>query len=478
MEGKNPVILSSDPEVKETFRKMIADTTDAIIESYDDNTAYSGKDVYELRKDLEDLGFLPDEGLGFDKTLKTVKKEIMPHLLRTWSTMYMPHLHAPALTETIASEPIIGTFNDSMDSWDQGPAATEIEEDMIHGLVKLFGFGPGADGTFTSGGTQSNMAAIIAARDWFCNTKYGCDVKKEGLPSFYNRMRLYTSEVSHFSMEKACHVMGLGYNSVRKLPVDSKCKVDIKKFEEMVEQDIKDGLLPFCAVATIGTTDYGSIDDVAEMRRICDKYGMFLHADASYGSGLVMSQKYRSRMGDMSICDSVTVDFHKMFLLPISCSVILFKDKDVQQCFELHADYLNREEDEEEGYINLVDKSLQTTRRFDALKVFMAFQTRGKKGFASIIDTAVENAGYFYSRLIKDPAFIAPVEPEISSVVFAVIDGDEANKNIRKSLMNEGTVIGQTSKDGKVMLKFTLLNPALTHDHIDKIIARIKELRV
>ena len=478
MEGKNPVILSSDPEVKETFRKMIADTTDAIIESYDDNTAYSGKDVYELRKDLEDLGFLPDEGLGFDKTLKTVKKEIMPHLLRTWSTMYMPHLHAPALTETIASELIIGTFNDSMDSWDQGPAATEIEEDMIHGLVKLFGFGPGADGTFTSGGTQSNMAAIIAARDWFCNTKYGCDVKKVGLPPFYNRMRLYTSEVSHFSMEKACHVMGLGYNSVRKLPVDSKCKVDIKKFEEMVEQDIKDGLLPFCAVATIGTTDYGSIDDVAEMRRICDKFGMFLHADASYGSGLVMSQKYRSRMGDMSICDSVTVDFHKMFLLPISCSVILFKDKDVQQCFELHADYLNREEDEEEGYINLVDKSLQTTRRFDALKVFMAFQTRGRKGFASIIDTAVENAGYFYSRLIEDPVFIAPVEPEISSVVFAVIDGDEANKNIRKRLMNEGTVIGQTSKDGKVMLKFTLLNPALTHEHIDRIIARIKELRV
>ena len=477
MEGKNPVILSSDPKVKETFRKMIADTTDAIIESYDDNTAYSGKDVYELRKDLENLGFLPDEGLGFDKTLKTVKEEIMPHLLRTWSTMYMPHLHAPALTETIASELIIGTFNDSMDSWDQGPAATEIEEDMIHGLVKLFGFGPEADGTFTSGGTQSNMAAIIAARDWFCNTKYGCDVKKEGLPSFYNRMRLYTSEVSHFSMEKSCHVMGLGYNSVRKLPVDSKCKIDIKKFEEMVEQDIKDGLLPFCAVATIGTTDYGSIDDVAEMRRICDKYGMFLHADASYGSGLVMRQKYKSRMGDMSICDSVTVDFHKMFLLPISCSVVLFKKKNLQECFELHADYLNREEDEEEGYINLVDKSLQTTRRFDALKVFMAFQTRGKKGFASIIDTAVENAGYFYSRLIKDPVFIAPVEPEISSVVFAVIDGDEANKNIRKSLMNEGTVIGQTSKDGKVMLKFTLLNPALTHDHIDKIIARIKELR-
>ncbi|MBO4410214.1 MAG: diaminobutyrate decarboxylase [Spirochaetales bacterium] len=477
MEGKDPVILSSDVSVKETFRKMVADTADAIIRSYDDNTAYSGKDVYELRHDLENLGFLPEKGTGFDETLRTVEKEIMPHLLRTWSTMYMPHLHAPALTETIASELIIGTFNDSMDSWDQGPAATEIEENMVHGLVKLFGFGPEADGTFTSGGTQSNMAGIIAARDWYCGTKFGHDVKKKGLPSFYSRMRLYTSEVSHFSMEKTCHVMGLGYDSVRKLPVDSRCKIDIEKFEAMVKEDIAAGLLPFCAVATIGTTDYGSIDDVSEMRRICDKYGMFLHADASYGSGLVMSPRYRDRMGDMSLCDSVTVDFHKMFLLPISCSVILFKKKNLQECFELHADYLNREEDEEEGYINLVDKSLQTTRRFDALKVFMAFRTRGQEGFAKIIDTAVENAGYFYERLLKDPVFIAPVKPEISSVVFAVKDGDEANKNIRKRLMSEGSVIGQTSKDGRVMLKFTLLNPNLTHEHIDRIIARIKEIR-
>ncbi|MBR4121140.1 MAG: aspartate aminotransferase family protein, partial [Spirochaetales bacterium] len=305
MGNKTPVILSADAETKEVFRGMIADTTDAIIRSYDDNTAYSGKDVYKLREDLDRLGFLPEKGTGFDETLATVEKEIMPHLLRTWSTMYMPHLHAPALTETIASELIIGTFNDSMDSWDQGPAATEIEENMIHGLVKLFGFGPDADGTFTSGGTQSNMAAIIALRDWYCKKRLNWDVKLNGLPSCYAKMRLYTSEVSHFSMEKSCHVMGLGYNSVRKLPVDSRCKIDMEKFEAMVKQDIAEGLIPFCAVATIGTTDYGSIDDVAAMRRICDKYGLLLHADASYGSGLVMSSVYKDRMGDLSLCDSV-----------------------------------------------------------------------------------------------------------------------------------------------------------------------------
>ena len=477
MAEKVPFILSDESSVKDTFRNMIAETTEAILKSYDDKSAYSGKDVYKLREGIDSLGFLPDEGIGFDKTLDTVQKEIMSHLLRTWSTMYMPHLHAPALSETIASELIIGTFNDSMDSWDQGPAATEVEEAMVHGLVKLFGYGEGSDGTFTSGGSQSNMGGLIAARDWYCNTKLGWDVKKKGLPPQYSKLRLYTSEVSHFSMDKTCHIMGLGYDSVRKLPIDDRCKIDIDKFEQMVKADIAEGLLPFCAVATIGTTDYGSIDDVAKMREICDRYGMHLHADAAYGSGLIMSEKYRSRIGNLSLCDSITVDFHKMFLLPISCSVILFKNGKLQECFELHADYLNREEDEEEGYINLVGKSMQTTRRFDALKVFMAFQTRGKQGFATIMDNAVGNAMYFYEQLSSDPLFICPLKPEISSMVFAVKDGDEVNKTIRKRLLSEGTVIGQTVKDGKVMLKFTLLNPNVSHADIDSIINRIKQLR-
>ena len=491
MGSKPPIVLSSDAEVKEKFREMITETTDSILQSFDNNDAYSGMDVYELRALIHSLGFLPEHGKGFEQTLDIVKKNIMPNLIRTWSPKYMPHLHSPALTETIASELIIGTFNDSMDTWDQGPAATEIEESMIQGLLKLFGFTPTTvsnttdashtptpDGTFTSGGTQSNMAAIIAARDWYCKQHLGWDVKHKGLPDCYSKLRLYTSEVSHFSMEKTCHVMGLGYDAVRKVPVDARCKIDMVALREMIKADRAAGLIPFCAVATIGTTDYGSIDDVAPMREICDQYGMFLHADASYGSGLILSPTYRPRLGNLSIADSITVDFHKMFLLPISCSVVLFRDKTFQDCFQFHADYLNREEDEALGYINLVGKSLQTTRRFDALKVFMSFQTRGQDGFASIIDTVVENASYFYNRLTSDPFFYAPVQPEISSVVFAVNTTDQDNIAIRRHLLEEGIVIGQTTKDGRIMLKFTLLNPNLEHTYIDYLIDHIKQLAI
>ena len=476
MSADEPLLISDDREVQERLSEMLRETLSSIYSSFSDGSAFSGIDPYELKDEISSLGFLPDEGRGFEEVLRDTERVILPNLLRTWSTRYMPHLHSPVLTETICSELIISCFNDSMDSWDQGPAATELEESMIRGLLDLYGLGPDGDGSFTSGGSQSNISALIAARDMYCARRFGWDVKMNGLPPEYGKLRIYTSEISHFSMDKASHILGMGYRAVRKIPVDDRCRVDLAQFERMVREDIESGCYPFCAVATLGTTDFGSIDDAAGMREICDRYGMFLHGDAAYGSGLIMSDTYKGRLSATSLCDSLTVDFHKMFLLPISCSAVLVKDREMLRCFELHADYLNREEDEEDGYTNLVGKSMQTTRRFDALKVYMAFQTRGRDGYGRMIDTAVGNAAYLYSRVSSDPEFIAPVEPELSSVVFALRGGDEVNKRVRRMLMNEGTVIGQTVKDGRVMLKFTLLNPELDRSGIDAVVDRIKEL--
>ncbi len=472
----DPAVLGNSEEARNLFCKMIERAEDIILGTSYDNKAYSGKDPYALREEIGALGFFPDKGIGFDGAMDKVEKHIAPNLLKTWSTEYMPHLHSPALLESVASSLIISAFNDSMDSWDQGPAATEIELLVIRGLLDLFGFTGEGDGVFTSGGSQSNLSAITAARDKYCSRCLGHDVKKHGLPPEYGRLRLYTSEISHFSMEKGAHMLGLGYDAVRKIPIDDKARVDIKAFERMLADDAASGLLPFLAVATVGTTDFGSIDDIAAMRRLCDRYHMHLHADAAYGSGAILSEKYRSRLGAVSSADSITVDFHKMFLLPISCSAVLVRDKADLEPFSLHADYLNREEDEEDGFVNLVGKSIQTTRPFDALKVFVSFQMRGRDGYGRIIDTVIENAAFFYSSISSDPAFYAPVQPELSSVVFALRAGDDVNKRVRRSLLSEGIVIGQTVYRGSVMLKFTLLNPALTHDEISLLIKHIKEL--
>lgn len=477
MLNNNPLLLTSDKENLEAFKKEIEQTLNSICKSLTNNKAYEGLSPEELQKNLKNITLLPNEGLGFEKVLEKVNEIILPNFLKTSSSSYMAHLHSPALIESIAAELILSTFNQSMDSWDQSPIATEVEVEVVNQLCKLFNLGNNSDGIFTSGGSQSNLSGIFLARDIFCQKKLNWDIKIEGLPENYTKFRIYTSEISHFSMEKSAHLLGLGYKAVRKVPIDSTGIMDIDILEEMIESDLSNDCLPFCIVATLGTTDYGSIDNLKKISKLCKKYGIWLHADAAYGSGLIVSSKYKDRLGDISLCDSITVDFHKMFLLPISCGLFLVKDSKTFEPFSFHADYLNREEDEEEGYVNLVGKSLQTTRRFDALKVWMAFQVRGKDGYSNIIDTCVENAQYLYNKLIVDDYFEVAMKPEISSLVFRLNNTDEVNKKVRKQLLHkEGIVIGQTVFNNKTFLKFTLLNPLITHSSLDSIIDVIKNI--
>lgn len=475
--------LTSDNQSKQDYINLINQTAQAIADSITDDKAYIGPTPDELKKIIKQDSILPEIGLGWEKVFELTKQKILPNLLRTPSTDYVPHLHGPSLKETIASELIISTFNQSMDSWDQSPVATEIEVETIRHLCKLYGYNENSDGVFTSGGSQSNQTAIILARDWFCNEILKYDVKKNGLNEKCSKLRMYTSEISHFSMEKSAHILGLGYKSVVKVPVDSKKRMDINALKSLIEQDKKDGNIPFLVVGTVGTTDFGSIDPLHELAEIARENSIWLHADAAYGSGVIMSDKYKKRVSGLELCDSITVDFHKMFLMPISCSAVLIKSACDFDALTIHADYLNREEDEEDGYTNLVDKSLQTTRRFDALKVWTSFQVRGKDGWNKIINSALENAQYFYTQLKNDSDFEVICEPEISSVVFRYkanlenLQADEVNKRIRRTLLHEhGIVIGQTVNNGNVCLKFTLLNPLITHEKLDEIKALIKKL--
>lgn len=469
--------LTNEQNSKNEYIKIINETASEIANAFNSSSAYSGPTPQELKKIVQQDSILPEKGLGWEKVLNITKQKILPNLLRTSSTDYMPHLHSPALLESIAAELIIATFNQSMDSWDQAPVATEIELEVVNHLCSLFGYNKNADGVFTSGGSQSNETAIILALNWFTSNILKFDIKKYGLPENFTKLRMYTSEISHFSMEKTAQIIGLGTNCVVKVPVNAKKQMDFDALKNLIEKDIEKGNIPFLVVATIGTTDFGSIDPFEQIAELCAKNNIWLHADAAYGSGVILSKKYAEKLKNINLCNSITVDFHKMFLLPISCSALLVKDGTNFSALTIHADYLNRTEDEEEGYTNLVDKSLQTTRRFDALKVWIAFQTRGKDGWNEIITKNLDNAKYLYSIISKNKNFVAVTEPEISSVVFRHISSDETNKKIRKELLHKhGIVIGQTVSDGKVCLKFTLLNPLMTHEKLEQLVSIIEKV--
>ena len=166
---------------KDEYKKIIGEVTSSIADTFADESAYAGPTPEELKKIIHQDSILPEKGIGWEKTLGLTKEKILPNLLRTSSTDYMAHLHGPSLVETIAAESIISTFNQSMDSWDQSPVATEIEVEVIKHLCRLFGYDEKADGVFTSGGSQSNQTAIIIARDMFCNDILKYDLAEKNL---------------------------------------------------------------------------------------------------------------------------------------------------------------------------------------------------------------------------------------------------------------------------------------------------------
>ena len=293
------LFLTSSQSDKNKFIESVNKVADIISNSYNSKKAFSGITPEELKKKVKGVELLPEDGIGFEKVLERIENLVLPNMLKVSSTDYMAHLHSPPLMESILSELILTSSNQSMDSWDQAPVATEIEVDVVNQLCKLYNLPEKADGIFTSGGTQSNLMGLTLARDWYCNEVLKHDVKKLGLPSGYNNLRIYTSSISHFSVEKSAHLLGLGYNSVVKVPVTSSQKMDTNALSKLISDDLDKGYLPMAVIATVGTTDYGSIDNLSLISDLCIKFGMWLHADAAYGSGLVLSETAVNRISEL-----------------------------------------------------------------------------------------------------------------------------------------------------------------------------------
>lgn len=197
---------------------------------------------------------------------------------------------------------------------------------------------------FTSGGTQSNLQALLLARE---------EAKTEDFAD----LRIFASEASHFSVRKSAKLLGLGPDAVVSIPVDRDKRMQTVALARELERCARDGLVPMAVVATGGTTDFGSIDPLPEIAGLCEQYGVWMHVDAAYGCGLLASLKYRDRITGIERADSVTVDYHKSFFQPVSSSAVLVRDAATLRHATYHAEYLNPRRMVQERIPNQVDKS-------------------------------------------------------------------------------------------------------------------------
>ncbi|WP_186777977.1 lysine decarboxylase DesA [Streptomyces salinarius] len=371
---------------------------------------------------------------------------------------YLAHLNCPVVIPAVLGEAVLSAVNSSLDTWDQSAGGTLIERKLIDWTTARIGLGPAADGVFTSGGTQSNLQALLLARE---------EAKAQSLAD----LRIFASEVSHFSVRKSAKLLGLGPDAVVSVPVDHDKRMRTVALARELERCASDGLVPMGVVATGGTTDFGSIDPLPEIAGLCEQYGVWMHVDAAYGCGLLASLKYRDRIAGIERADSVTVDYHKSFFQPVSSSAVLVRDAATLRHATYHAEYLNPRRMVQERIPNQVDKSLQTTRRFDALKLWMTLRVMGADGIGELFDEVCDLAAEGWRLLAADPRFDVVVQPSLSTLVFRYIPAavtdpaeiDRANLYARKALFASGdAVVAGTKVAGRHYLKFTLLNPETT----------------
>ena len=466
--------LTSTEHSQKAYRELIAEAAEIVCQSFP-NQPYPGKSPQALANAITTDILCPKEAARED--LAATLRMVVSDSIAVSNPYTAAHLHCPPLLAALAAEVVIAALNQSMDSFDQAPVASVMEQKMIRWLCDEAGLHAAADGTFTTGGSQSNYMGLLLARDTFLKNHWGWSAQKSGLPPEARRLRILCSEAAHFTVEKSASQLGLGTDAVVRVEVDDRFRMKTSALNQSLEWLKADALLPMAVVATAGTTDFGSIDPLSEVGAMARSANAWLHVDAAYGGALLFSAKHRDKLAGIEAADSIAIDFHKLFWQPIPCSAFLLRDASRFDAIKLYADYLNPEVMEGKGVPNLVTTSLLTSRRFDALKLWISFQSLGGEKLAAMIDRTIALANHAAEviRNTDDSALVC--EPQLGTVVFRYLAGeneshnDRVNTEIRQRLFDRGVaVIGHTRVQGRQCLKFTCMNPTASEADMDALI--------
>ena len=422
---------------------------------------------------------LPD----YESLLNEVDELYVKHATAYHLPEYIAHLNCPVVIPALAAEVLISAINSSQDTYDQSAGGTFIERKLIDWTSEQIGYTDNADGIFTAGGSQSNLMGLLLARDYFSLEYQKWNIKLDGLPPDASKFRIFVSDKAHFSNHKNAWILGLGEQSIVHVGVDSRYRMDPEQLEKAIAKEIEKGNIPIAITATAGTTDFGNVDPLHKIANIAKRNNLWLHVDAAYGCGLLLTEKYRHLLTGIELADSVTIDYHKSFFQPISSSAFIVKNKLHLNIIKHHADYLNPKEQNYEELPAQINKSIiQSTRRFDALKLWCTLRYMGKEKLGKYTDTIIETAEKAANHIDTDQDFELLCHSDMGVLVFRYINGpDQANycninQYIKEKLFFSGEVlVASTKVDGQFYLKFTIFNPLTTLDDIKHILNIIKQ---
>lgn len=385
-----------------------------------------------------------------------IERDVMPDIIQLMHPKYMGHQVSAPLASAVWTEVVISAINNSQAVWEMSPVTTVIEERVIGWMCQLAGYGPGAAGTFTSGGTEATFTALLAARA----AKYP-DAWRTG---WFGKQApvLVHGEHAHYAVHRAAGMMGLGTDNCVAIGSTAEFKMDPVKLEEVLERLQKEGRDVLAIVATAGCTAVGAFDDLDAIADLCDRYGHWLHVDGAHGASALLSERHRWRVRGINRARSIAWDPHKMMLMPLSAGMVLVREgKDLERAFAQSAPYLFHGKDSDvELSPDLGKRSFQCSRRADALKVWVALQRFGVDGIGALYDTLCEKAMALHAQLSATPGTTTLHVPESNIVAWGIGESDPVKVSEARAEMNRSgrgwvtaTVLG-----GRACLRVTVMN--------------------
>jgi glutamate/tyrosine decarboxylase-like PLP-dependent enzyme len=306
-------------------------------------------------------------------------------MLRSWQVQ-VTHprylgLFNPAVTlPSVVAETLVALYNPQLANWRTSPAGNEIERHTLGWLAAKFGLPGDTIATFTSGGSEANLSAVAVALS-HSFPQYG----EHGLRSLPAPPSLYLTEEAHNGFRKIAHVTGIGRRAVRPVKTDRLLKIDMDSLRRQVCRDREDGWAPFLVVGTAGTTAAGVIDALPDVAQFCREEGLWFHADAAWGGAAVLSPTLREHLAGIEHADSITCDAHKWLSVPMGCGMFFCRHREsVARAF--HADVTYMSGKQSGPVFDPLTNSMQWSRRFIGLKLFLALANLGESGYAAMID--------------------------------------------------------------------------------------------
>jgi len=403
----------------------------------------------------------PESGESMAAILADVDRLIVPALTHWSHPSFFAYFATSTSAPGIFGELLSAAFDVKSMLWRTSPASTELEEVTLDWLRQMLGLDAGFSGFIYDTASVSSMHAIAAARE-----SVELRIREEGMSGRKDLplLRVYASEQAHSSIDKGIITLGLGQRSLRKIPTDSEFRMDARALAEAIDEDKRSGMLPFCVVATVGTTSTSSIDPVPAIVPICEKHAMWLHVDAAYAGSAAIVPELRHVLAGCERADSLVLNPHKWLFTPFDLSVLYCRHLDLlRRAFSLVPEYLRTPE--QEKVRSGSDYGVQLGRRFRALKLWMIIRYFGTAGLAERIREHCRLAKIFASW-IEDSAdweLMAPVP--FALVCFRACprienETDEVRTK-RLDVLNEAIMHG-VNATGKALLSHTKLNDKLT----------------